>query len=76
MSEQVNKEQTKGAKQEKITELSDEQLAEAQGGAASPRQGDEEKELGATQRDPKVVSPPTDPGGYEALLVVTFEEPD
>ena len=32
MSEQVNKEQTKGTEQEKITELSDEQLAEAQGG--------------------------------------------
>ena len=35
MSEQVNKEQTKDAKQEKITGLSDEQLAEAQGGAAT-----------------------------------------
>ena len=35
MSEQVNKEQTKDAKQEKITELSDEQLAEAQGGDAT-----------------------------------------
>ena len=35
MAEQVNKEQTKDAKQEKITGLSDEQLAEAQGGAAT-----------------------------------------
>ena len=34
MSEQVNKEQTKDAKQKKITGLSDEQLAEAQGGSA------------------------------------------
>ena len=32
MSEEVNKEQTKGAKQEKITELSEEQLEEAAGG--------------------------------------------
>ena len=32
MSEQVNKEQTKGAEQENITELTDQQLAEAQGG--------------------------------------------
>ena len=32
MSEEVTKEQTKGADQEKITELSDEQLAAAQGG--------------------------------------------
>ncbi len=37
MSEQVNKEQTKDAKQEKITELSDEQLAEAKGGSAPGR---------------------------------------
>ncbi len=36
MAEQVNKEQTKDAKQEKITGLSDEQLAEAQGGANPP----------------------------------------
>ena len=35
MAEQVNKEQTKDAKQEKITGLSDEQLADAQGGAAT-----------------------------------------
>ena len=35
MSEEVNKEQTKGAEQEKNTELSDQQLAEAQGGAIS-----------------------------------------
>ncbi len=35
MSEEVNKEQTKAAKQEKITELSDEQLAEAQGGSVT-----------------------------------------
>ena len=33
MSEQVNKEQTKGAEQENITELTDQQLAKAQGGA-------------------------------------------
>ena len=32
MSEQVTKEQTKGAEQENITELTDQQLAEAQGG--------------------------------------------
>jgi hypothetical protein len=32
MSEEVNKEQTKAAKQEKITELSDDQLDEAAGG--------------------------------------------
>ena len=32
MSEEVNKEQAKGAKQEKITELADEQLDEAAGG--------------------------------------------
>ena len=32
MSEQVNKEQTKAAEQENITELTDQQLAEAQGG--------------------------------------------
>ena len=35
MSEEVNKEKTKDAEQEKITELSDEQLAEAQGAAAT-----------------------------------------
>ena len=35
MSEEVNKEQTKGAEQENITELTDQQLAEAQGGAAT-----------------------------------------
>ena len=38
MSEEVNKEKTKDAEQEKITELSDEQLAEAQGGAATRTQ--------------------------------------
>ena len=32
MSEEANKEQTKGAKQENITELNDEQLDEASGG--------------------------------------------
>ena len=32
MSDQVKKEQTKGAKQENITELNDEQLDEASGG--------------------------------------------
>ena len=32
MSEEVNKEQTNAAKQEKITELSDDQLDEAAGG--------------------------------------------
>ena len=32
MSEEVNKEQTKTAKQEKFTELSDDQLDEAAGG--------------------------------------------
>ena len=32
MSEEVNKEQTKGAKQEKSTELTDDQLDEAAGG--------------------------------------------
>ena len=36
MSEQVNKEQTKGAEQATITELSDEQLAEAKGGMQHP----------------------------------------
>ena len=66
MSEQVNKEEKKDAEQETGTELSDQQLAEAQGGAASLRRGDEEKELEATRTDPK---------GYEALLVVTFEDP-
>ena len=35
MSEEVNKEQKKGADKEKITELSDEQLAAAQGAAAT-----------------------------------------
>ena len=40
MSEQVNKEQTKGAEQENITELTDQQLAEAQGGAATRTQSD------------------------------------
>ncbi len=34
MSEQVKKEQTKGAKQEKITELSDATLDEVRGGVA------------------------------------------
>ena len=34
MSKEVNKEQTKAAKQEKITELSEEQLVEAAGGAS------------------------------------------
>ena len=38
MSEEVNKEQTKGAEQENITELTDQQLAEAQGGAATRTQ--------------------------------------
>ena len=33
MSEQVNKEHTKGAEQKNITELTGQQLAEAQGGA-------------------------------------------
>ena len=33
MSEEVNKEQTKAAKQETVTELSDDQLDEAAGGA-------------------------------------------
>ena len=32
-SEEVSKEQTKGAEHEKVTELSDKQLAEVQGGA-------------------------------------------
>jgi hypothetical protein len=41
MSEQVNKEQTNGPEQEKNIELSDQQLAEAQGGAAPPRLSDE-----------------------------------
>ena len=41
MSEQVNKKQTKGAEQENITEFSDEQLAEAQGGAATRIQSDD-----------------------------------
>ena len=35
MSEEANKEQTKGAKQENITELNDEQLDEAAGGSAA-----------------------------------------
>ncbi len=34
MSEEVNKEQTKAAKQENITEISDDKLDEAAGGAA------------------------------------------
>ena len=38
MSEQVNKEQTKGAEQENITELTDEQLDEAAGGGTAEHQ--------------------------------------
>ena len=37
MSEEVNKEQTKGASQEKTTELTDAQLDEAVGGNRQPR---------------------------------------
>ena len=40
MSEHVNKEQTKGAEQENITELTAQQLAEAQGGADTRIQSD------------------------------------
>jgi hypothetical protein len=36
MSDQVNKEQTKDAKQDEITERSDEQLDEAAGGGSLP----------------------------------------
>ena len=46
MSEQVNKEQTKGAEQENITELTDQQLAEAQGGAATRIQSESEYQKG------------------------------
>ena len=38
MSEEVNKEQTNGVKQEKTPELSDEQLAETQGGIQAVQQ--------------------------------------
>ena len=41
MSEQVNKEQTKAAEQEEITELTEEQVAGVQGGAAALKQGQE-----------------------------------
>ena len=44
MSEQVNKEQTKGAEQENITELSEQQLAEAQGGSATRMSPEREEE--------------------------------
>ncbi len=37
MSDQVNKEPTKAAKQEKITELSDDQLDEAAGGRSQDK---------------------------------------
>ena len=39
MSKEVNKEQTKAAKQEKITELSEEQLVEAAGGGPPNARG-------------------------------------
>ena len=41
MSREVNIEQTKAAKQENITELSDDQLAEAAGGGQGTGPGDE-----------------------------------
>ena len=46
MSEEVNREQTKAAKQEKITELSDDQLDGAAGGSpqqVTPRLSDHER---------------------------------
>ena len=57
MSEQVTKEQTKGAEQENITELTDQQLAEAQGGADTGTQScvrtpGNAGEWGAPFRDP------------------------
>jgi hypothetical protein len=47
MSKEVNKEQTKAAQQEEITELSDDQLDEAAGG--SPLRGTTEETLTTTE---------------------------
>ena len=56
MSEQVNKEQTKGAEQENSTELTDQQLAEAQGGAATQVQADERRNAHAMSHQTNTIT--------------------
>ncbi len=50
MSKEVNKEQAKGATQEEITELTDDQLDEAAGGAAQRLTTEETRKDGAATK--------------------------
>ena len=68
MSDQVNKEQTKAAKQEKIMELSDEQLDEAAGA-----QGRDLSVTGDAARPDKDTS--SDPDTSDGIFVFTGGAP-
>ena len=51
MSEEVNKERTQAAKQEKITELSEDQLDEAAGGSSVVRSTAQSTDEDAQEKD-------------------------